>query len=119
MDRWLPRKNQISMVEMFGAVLAVFTFKACLRGKRVILFVDSEAVEGALVKGYSCKEDICELTGIFWELVAEYEMVVYIDRVSTDANIADKPSRGDMAIATRCGWEVVAAEWPRVGPGST
>ena len=32
-------------------------FKEKLRGRNVLLFVDSEAVEGALVKGYSSSED--------------------------------------------------------------
>ena len=49
--------------------------------KLVLLFIDSEPVEAALIKGYSAysaKEDVCELVGIFWELVRN-------------------PSRGDVA----------------------
>ena len=50
-DTWLPRKTQICMVELVGAVVAMETFKDYLRDKTVILLVDAEAVEGALVKG--------------------------------------------------------------------
>ena len=58
MDTWIARKNQITMVKLFVPVLALERFKEQLRGKNVLLFVDSEAVEGALVKGYSSREDI-------------------------------------------------------------
>ena len=81
------------MVELVGAVTAMETFREYLRGKSVILLVDAEAVEGALVKGYSARTDVCELIGKFWDLALELDCSVYIDRVSTDANRADKPSR--------------------------
>ena len=50
-DTWLTRKNQISMVELFAPVLALHAMEESVRGKKLFLFVDSEAVEGALVKG--------------------------------------------------------------------
>ena len=51
LDAWLPRKTQICMVELVGAVIALETSRDYLHGKAVILLVDAEAVEGALVKG--------------------------------------------------------------------
>ena len=117
MARWLPRLNQIALIELFAVVLAVHTFRSVLAGQRLLIFVDSESVEGALIKGYSRTQDICELVGIFWSLVAELDTLVYIDRVSTDANISDKPSRGNLEIAQRCGWEVLRAQWTDMGLG--
>ena len=75
-----------------------------------MFFVDSEPVEGALVKGYSAKDDICELTGVFWRLASDLNIDAYIDRVSTDANIADGPSRDDpkfWAMARKLGWAIL------------
>ena len=92
-DEWVPRKNQIGMIEMFAPVQALNQLRKSIRNKRVILLVDSEAVEGALVKGYSRAEDLCELTAVFWQIVAEEGCSIYIDRVSTDSNPADGPSR--------------------------
>ena len=78
-QRWFPRKTQICMIELLAAVVAVQTFREEIRGKLVLLFIDSEPVEAALIKGYSAKEDVCELVGIFWELVLELRCSVYID----------------------------------------
>ena len=61
-----------------------------------LLFVDSEPVQGALVKGYSSKEDLCELVGVFWSLALEIQVNLYIDRVPTDSNPSDPPSRNDL-----------------------
>ena len=41
------------MVELLGAVAAIDVHSEQLRGKYVTLLVDSEPVEGCLVKGYS------------------------------------------------------------------
>ncbi|OLQ02504.1 hypothetical protein AK812_SmicGene14638 [Symbiodinium microadriaticum] len=81
------------MIELLATVVAVQTFREEIHGKLVLLFIDSEPVEAALIKGYSAKEDVCELVGIFWELVLELRCSVYIDRVPTDSNPADNPSK--------------------------
>ena len=70
-DKWLPRKSQIAMVEMFATVVALATFAPWIKDSWSLLFVDSEPVQGALVKGYSSKEDLCELVGVFWRLALE------------------------------------------------
>ncbi|CAE7301804.1 unnamed protein product [Symbiodinium sp. CCMP2456] len=51
MQRWFPRKTQICMIELLAAVVAVQTFREEIRGKLVVLFIDSEPVEAALIKG--------------------------------------------------------------------
>ena len=90
---WVPRKNQISMVELFAPVLAMEFMSSAMHNKSVIFFVDSESVEGSMVKGYSASDDLCELVGVFWRLADKLKVSIYVDRVSTDANIADGPSR--------------------------
>ena len=112
-QRWFPRKTQVCMIELLAAVVAVQTFREEIRGKLVLLFIDSEPVEAALIKGYSAKEDVCELVGIFWELVLELRCSVYIDRVPTDSNPADNPSRGDVATGLLCGWITIPSDTPK------
>ena len=109
---WLPRSTQICMVELVATVLALHTFKAYLKGKTVLLLVDAEAVEGALVKGYSARSDLCELVGVFWDIVLDLKALVYIDRVPTDANCSDAPSRDKLWIGEALGWKTVPAQWP-------
>ena len=55
---WLPRKTQIVPVEMLAPIIALRTFQDRLFGADIILLIDSEAVEAALIKGYSSKEDL-------------------------------------------------------------
>ena len=112
-QRWFPRKTQICMIELLAAVVAVQTFREEIRGKLVLLFIDSEPVEAALIKGYSAKEDVCELVGLFWDLVLELRCSVYIDRVPTDSNPADNPSRGDVATGLLCGWITIPSDTPK------
>ena len=49
---WEPRKTQISTMELLAAVMSIIQLKSHLTGKRVVLYVDAEAVEGQLVEGH-------------------------------------------------------------------
>ena len=109
---WLPRATQICMVELVATVIALQTFKPYLQDKSVLFLVDAEAVEGALVKGYSARSDLCELVGVFWDLVLDLKALVYIDRVPTDANCSDGSSRDKLWIGQALGWTTVPAQWP-------
>ena len=111
-QKWIPRKSQIAMVELFATVVALTTFKKCLQGSWSLLFVDSEPVQGALVKGYSAKEDLCELVGVFWKLALELQVNLYIDRVPTDSNPSDPPSRNCMEVGRSLGWITIDPVFP-------
>ena len=112
--QWIDRKTQIVPVEMLGPIIAISTFADRLFGCDVLLFVDSEAVEAALVKGYSRKSDLCDLIKVFWDLVFKLRIRVFIDRVATDANPADWPSRNDLVTGSAAGWKTVQPIWPEV-----
>ena len=118
-NQWLDRKTQIVPVEMLGPIVAISTFTDRLFFCDVLLFVDSEAVEAALVKGYSGKSDLCDLIKIFWDLVFKLRMRIFIDRVATDANPADWPSRNDLETGSAAGWKSVRPIWPEcINPSS-
>ena len=108
------------MVELFAPVLSLHRFSEHLTNSRTLVMVDSEAVEGALVKGYSSREDLSELVGEFWRKAAEINCTVYICRVPTDANPADVPSRPDKCQdLEQWGWERATSLWPaRLEPGA-
>ena len=110
--KWIPRMTQIVPVEMIAPILALETFKDRLIGSDLIILIDSEAVEAALIKGYSSKEDLCDLISVFWDLVFEIHARVFIDRIATDANPADWPSRGNLARGEEVGWISKKAVWP-------
>ena len=110
--RWLVRKTQIVPVEMIAPILALQTFRDRAIGADVIILIDSEAVEASLIKGYSSKEDLRSLISVFWDTVFELRARVFLDRVATDANPADWPSRADLASGEAAGWRTVKAVWP-------
>ena len=110
--RWLQRTTQIVPVEMIATVLALETFAERVRGADVILLIDSEAVEGSLVKGYSSRDDLCRIISLFWDLAFQLRVRIFIDRVSTDANPADWPSRDKLFLGEAVGWRTVQASWP-------
>ena len=122
-ERWIVRKNQIMMVELLAVVQMVATVGSKLRGRTFLVFVDSESAEGALVKGGSSKDDVSELVRVFWRLIQEFEIIVYIDRVPTDSNISDGVSRNSLVLAKKLGWVEVEIpefmEWASgwLGPG--
>ena len=104
MDQWIPRKTQIVVVEMYAVIKALLVFDDLIAASRVVFLIDSEAVEGALIKGYSGRSDICELTGLFWDLIRKLQIEAYIERAPTDANLSDGPSRGKGREARQGGW---------------
>ena len=118
---WLPRKNQIALVEIFAVVIAVIQLGPTLVGKNVTIMVDSECALDALIKGFSKFEDVIHLISVFWEAVAHYQICVYLDRVSTDSNISDDVSREKFEEAVRMGWHFdepdVEAIFPSKGGG--
>ena len=74
--------------------------------------VDSEPVQGALVKGHSSREDLCELVSVFWKLALGVKVNLYIGMVPTDSNPADHPSRNRMEIGRSLGWVTVDPIFP-------
>ena len=102
-DRWIPRKTQIVMIELIAPILALWTLKDYVKEKTILLFVDSEAVEGALIKGYAARSDVCMLVGVFWQLALSLKCLIYIDRIPTDSNCSDGPSRDNLQIGNSVG----------------
>ena len=110
--KFLARRTQIIPVELVAPIVALETFKDLVRGSDLLLFIDSEVVEAALVKGYSSREDLCSLISVFWNLVLELRVRVFIDRVATDANPADWPSRDHLEVGESVGWATWKPRWP-------
>ena len=91
-EEWLPRKTQIVLVELLGGVLALTSQCRRPRGWRVLILVDSEAAEGALVKGYNSLEDISDLIGVFW--------LMALHRYTSDEYQAmPNPPKGNLDVA--------------------
>ena len=70
-DKWIPRKNQIMLIEIFAAVLTIYHFGSELQGKRLLGLIDSESALDALIKGQSKFQDVILLVKVFWDLIAK------------------------------------------------
>ena len=86
MVAWEIRDTQISMSELMAPVIAFDALATRLRGRTVLLLIDSEPVQAALIKLFSSHEDHCDLVSVFWDICVEHDISVYICRVPTDAN---------------------------------
>eukprot|EP00971_Amphidinium_carterae_P086155 1704575-Amphidinium_carterae.1 len=101
---WIPKRQMIGQVELFGAVLGLLAFRDELTDADIIHFVDNDSATSALIKGYSGKQDSARLVGMYWMLAALHRMNVYIDRVESKSNPADAPSRGCKDQLEACGF---------------
>jgi len=112
MSKWLARDNQIAMIELFAAVMVLEQWGPELTGKRAIGMIDSECVLDALIKGQSRQDDMQKMTRRFWDIVADHQINLYLDRASTDSNPSDGMSREGEEEAEALGWEVEPAQFP-------
>ena len=125
-EKWLPRLTQIGMIELLASVVAVEHMAKAMAGKTAILFVDSEAVEGCLVKGSSSREDQEDLVSIFWDLILEAVIGMYISRVPTDITSQTDPAEGIVlnfrggysrrSLSTSQESQVVVCRWVSASP---
>ena len=113
---WLrPRGNYIQFLEMSAAILLLTTFPHQLRGCDVIIFCDNTAQAGSLAKGFSSSWDMAVIAGVFWELACKLSCDVFIQRVPSEFNLADCPSRPSDG-ESRFILEALGARW--TNPGS-
>ena len=103
---WLPKKQMIGQVELFGGALALATWRSMLETTKVIHFVDNDSATAALIKGYSPKADSAAIVGDYWLLAAKHKILIYVDRVESKSNISDGPSRRDFALM-----QIMGLEW--------
>ncbi|OLP87461.1 Carboxy-terminal kinesin 2 [Symbiodinium microadriaticum] len=103
--KWFPCKVQIVMIEMVGPIVALKFFSSVVKGAEALLFIDSEAIEGALIKGYSSKEDVCKLVSAFWKVSS----LSCESMLTANANLADWPSKGgpQSALVEQPVWPLV------------
>ena len=89
----LKETNEIFGLELFAMVSAVMALGEQLKGKRMILFLDNNAASGAMIKASSRVKIILAITECFWQHVAQLGASCWIERVTSEANPADAPSR--------------------------
>ena len=74
-------------------VLAQELWHAVLHDRQVIWFVDNDAARHALIKGASPSGPSAALAGAFWSNEERLGSFSWVERVPTQSNPADGPSR--------------------------
>ena len=95
---WRERSQYVGQLELLAAVAVYYSLAAELRGREVIHFIDNAGAMACLVKGSSAELDSSLLVHTFWALAAALDIDVWFEFVYSEANIADWPSRGDIAF---------------------
>ena len=114
-EEWLPaRTSNINEAEAQAANVWMSTFGPAIRGGDVLLFIDSKAAEGVVIKGYSSSPSLAAIAGCFWAAAAQFNVKVWIGRVPSRLNPADGFSRQDRSLATKMGWVRVCPLVPNV-----
>ena len=84
----------ISQAELAVVVIVRRMFQTRLAGRRVIYFIDNEAARHAILKGTSGKDSMQRLTAAFHAADLHLPSIAWVERVPSDSNRADAPSRG-------------------------
>ena len=84
----------ICQAESFAAVLARIHFRSVLFRRRAILFVDNQPSRFSLIRGTSNSWSMLTLSQEFHLAGEADHSIMWIERVASESNIADLPSRG-------------------------
>lgn len=86
-------EHVINQLEMVAFLFGILTYADCLKGRKVLFFVDNTTAISAVVHGYSRKADLAVLANLCCLLLVGLGVIPWIEYVPTDANGSDIPSR--------------------------
>ena len=90
----------ICVLEIFAQIMAAVVFAQGLW----IAWIDNTAGEAALRKGYGKDPKVNGILASYWALAARRSWSPEFNRVSSEANISDAVSRGNLRHARQMGW---------------
>eukprot|EP00392_Amoebophrya_sp_AT5.2_P004206 g4214.t1 len=99
---------QILPYETEAWLLCAHVFADLLRDRFAVFFIDNSTLQGAAVRGWSEDEATSAMVGDMWTEFARLGCDPWMERVASDANGADSPSRGEL-------WSLFCGDEPRVG----
>ena len=106
------RRTYIALLEGLAALSVYYTFPRRFAGRRVMHFIDNTVAQSALVHGYARTDDLADISNGFHLMAAGLRTAAYFDYVPSTANIADLPSRGELALPRALGADVVPMRVP-------
>ena len=109
----LDIKDQvICQAEAFASLVARFSLARLISRRRVLYFVDNESTRLALISGSSPSRTLAMLGVAFHSLELTDRSLSWLERVPSEKNIADLPSRDLSREAAAFGGEVASWHLP-------
>ncbi|CAD7935937.1 unnamed protein product [Amoebophrya sp. A120] len=86
--------EEIEYWETFTFLLAAIMWRDDLRGRQTFVFIDNECSQASTTKGWSESEKCNGLIALIWRHLLAIDAEAWVERVASDDNCADPPSRG-------------------------
>jgi ribonuclease HI len=87
------RETAIQELETLALLMGVHIWEACLNGRQVVAFTDSEAVRGAFLKSWSGNDSCSEVLHEIFRREENMQTQIWLERVPSQSNPADPMSR--------------------------
>ena len=95
--------SQIMGLEILAVIVALSTFWPFIVGRTVLLFVDNTGGELAILRGSAKSADHNSLVHGIWSAALIGKVGLWVERVATDDNLSDLPSREDFGLLQQIG----------------
>ena len=111
LDCFRKRKdNQIMSLELLSIALGLSSFEPWLKSRKVHVWSDNTGAEASTSRGSARSFDHTCLVHAIWLQAAKLGIDMRVDRVPTEDNIADLPSREDYVLLQKLGAVAVDAK---------
>ena len=92
------RDAQIMALEAIAISLGLSTFVPELHNRKVLVFSDNTGAEACTRKGSANSHDHCQIVHQIWSIAFLNRTHLWMERVGTEYNISDLPSRGSYKL---------------------
>ena len=101
------RDNQIMGLESIAIGLGLCTFAPELHRQKVVIYSDNKGAEHSTRKGSAKSWDHCRIIHELWTQALRNHTYMWIERVPSEENISDLPSRGEYGLVA----DELGMEW--------
>eukprot|EP00435_Cladocopium_sp_Y103_P062494 s445_g24.t1 len=92
-DKWVPRRTYINLLELLAVPLLAFSAPEILRGRDIIWFLDNQAAWRAIIRSASSASDVSHLSLLVGLQFAKLQCNPWFEWVPSHQNLSDPLSR--------------------------
>ena len=110
LQRFCSRRAFIYFLEILAHFMALYGLQGRLTSK-ILAYIDNKAGHSAILKGYGRDVTINNLLACLWSYHQLLSLQTHLEWVSSNNNISDGVSRGDLQLAHDLHWQPVAMDY--------